>query len=160
MFLVLSGAVAGTCCSLFALIAPVSQIAVSVYRAGGRCLFAGTESGALRSYKLPLGPDYQEAHCCSGAITRLRLSPDDAQLHVTSADGSLFVFDVRDRDPARGVGKRRASAGQTLPHNLPYKHATSLHAILVICSCICRDCLGMDSCGMKKTCVRISHNLT
>ena len=80
--------------------------------ARGRCLFAGTESGALRSYKLPLGPDYQEAHCCSGAITRLRLSPDDAQLHVTSADGSLFVFDVRDRDPARGVGKRRAWRGK------------------------------------------------
>ncbi|KAK9845760.1 hypothetical protein WJX81_001703 [Elliptochloris bilobata] len=89
----------------------VTQLAMA---AGGRCLFTGTDSGALRSYKLPLGPDFQEARFCSGAISRLRMGPDDAQLYATSADGSLFVFDVRDRDPARGAGKRET--GEKLPY--------------------------------------------
>ncbi len=78
--------------------------------AGGRCLFMGTDGGALRAYKLPLGPGFQEARCAAGAVSRMRLGHEDAQLFVASADGSLFVFDVRDRDPARGAGKRCGAA--------------------------------------------------
>ncbi|KAK9834356.1 hypothetical protein WJX84_006234, partial [Apatococcus fuscideae] len=74
--------------------------------AGGRVLFAGTETGCIRAYKYPLTGEYQEYRCCSSSITRLRLSHDDGLLFVSSEDGSLFVFEVKDRDPARTTTKR------------------------------------------------------
>ncbi len=112
--------------------------------AGGRCLFMGTDGGALRSYKLPLGPDFQEARCSAGAVSRMRLGHEDAQLFVTSADGSLFVFDVRDRDPARGAGKR---CGAAHPLRGRQSEGGSMHACMLWgpcvgahqCRCKCRD---------------------
>ncbi len=74
--------------------------------AGGRVLFAGTETGCIRAYKYPLTGEYQEYRCCSSSVTRLRLSHDDGLLFVSSEDGSLFVFEVKDRDPARTTTKR------------------------------------------------------
>lgn len=45
----------------------------------------------------------QELRCCGAAITRLALSIDDTTLFVAAADGSAFVMDVKDRDPARAA---------------------------------------------------------
>lgn len=78
--------------------------------AGGRVLFAGTETGCIRAYKYPLTGEFQEYRCCSSSITRLRLSHDDGLLFVSSEDGSLFMFEVKDRDPARTATKRSDSA--------------------------------------------------
>ena len=74
--------------------------------AGGRALFTGTQTGGLRAYKFPLSGEYQEFKCCTAPITQLRLNSDDSVLFASGEDGSLFVFDVKDRDPARGAGKR------------------------------------------------------
>ena len=74
--------------------------------AGGRVLFAGTETGCIRAYKYPLNGEFQEFRCCGTAIAQLMLTHDDAVLFAAGVDGSLFVFDVKDRDPARLVGKR------------------------------------------------------
>ena len=76
------------------------------WSAGGRVLFAGTETGCIRAYKYPLNGEFQEFRCCGAAIAQLMLTHDDAVLFAAGVDGSLFVFDVKDRDPARLVGKR------------------------------------------------------
>ncbi|KAK9915002.1 hypothetical protein WJX75_003504 [Coccomyxa subellipsoidea] len=73
---------------------------------GGKTLYAGTDTGCIRAYKLPLSGEHQEVRCFSSAVTRLRLSNDDSLLYATSAAGDLFVFDVKDRDPVRSVAKR------------------------------------------------------
>lgn len=73
---------------------------------GGKTLYAGTDTGCIRAYKLPLSGEQQEVRCFSGAVTRLRLSHDDSLLYATSADGSLFVFEVKERDPLRSMAKR------------------------------------------------------
>jgi hypothetical protein len=75
-------------------------------------LYAGTEAGAIRAYKLPLTAEFQQVRACSGAITRLRMGADDASLFATSADGCLWVYDIRDRDPTRALTRRRAALGR------------------------------------------------
>ena len=73
-------------------------------------LYAGTEAGSIRAYKLPLSTEFQQVRACSGAITRLRLGADNVSLLATSADGCLWVYDIRDRDPTRVI-TRRCSLG-------------------------------------------------
>jgi len=73
---------------------------------GGRVLFAGTDTGCIRAYKYPLNGEFQEFRCCGSAITQLMLTYDDAVLFASGQDGSLFVFDVKDKDPTRVVTKR------------------------------------------------------
>lgn len=70
-------------------------------------MFCGTERGAIRAYKFPLTGEHQELKCCRSAISRLCLSHDDNLLFAASEDGSLFVFDVKDKDPSRS-SKRSA----------------------------------------------------
>lgn len=89
---------------------PTSRVPRRLRRAPGRragaaprALFAGTEGGAIRCYRLPLSSgDCQELRCCGGAVTRLALTEGDTLLLAAAADGALFVLDVRDRDPGRG----------------------------------------------------------
>ena len=69
-------------------------------------LFSGTETGCIRAYKYPLNGEFQEFRCCGSAITQLVLTHDDAVLFASGQDGSLFVFDVKDKDPTRIVTKR------------------------------------------------------
>ncbi|DBA68566.1 TPA: hypothetical protein ACH3X2_013579 [Trebouxia sp. C0005] len=83
----------------------VSSIALP---AGGRVLFAGTDTGCIRAYKYPLNGEFQEFRCCGSAITQLMLTYDDAVLFASGQDGSLFVFDVKDKDPTRVVTKRES----------------------------------------------------
>ena len=66
-------------------------------------MFAGTESGSIRCYRLPLASgDCQELRCCGGAVTRLALAEGDTLLLAAAADGAVFVLDVKDREPGRG----------------------------------------------------------
>ena len=68
---------------------------------GGRLLFAATEEGSVRAYKLPLTPEHQAVRCGLAPITRLAASRDETTLFAATAEGALFVFDVKDRDAAR-----------------------------------------------------------
>lgn len=79
---------------------------------GGRVLFAGTDTGCIRAYKYPLNGEFQEFRCCGSAITQLMLTYDDAVLFASGQDGSLFVFDVKDKDPTRIVTKRWAKVSK------------------------------------------------
>lgn len=72
--------------------------------AGGRLLFAATEDGAVRSYKLPLSAEFQATRCGSGAVTCIAATHDELLLFAATAEGCVFVFDVKDRDPSRIVG--------------------------------------------------------
>ena len=69
--------------------------------AGGRTLYAGTESGCIRCYRLPLTGEFQEHRCFSTAVMRLRMGSEDTLLFATSADGCIFMFDAKERDPLR-----------------------------------------------------------
>ncbi len=96
---------------------------------GGRVLFAGTDTGCIRAYKYPLNGEFQEFRCCGSAITQLMLTYDDAVLFASGQDGSLFVFDVKDKDPTRVVTKRCVySAGEI---------SSALFACLLACLPAC-----------------------
>eukprot|EP00898_Chlorokybus_atmophyticus_P003830 jgi/Chlat1/4448/Chrsp29S00328 len=73
----------------------LTQLAVST---SGRALFAGTEKGGLRTYRLPLTGEFQEHPCTSSSITRLRISCDESMLFCGSEDGCLFIYDLRDKE--------------------------------------------------------------
>eukprot|EP00002_Diphylleia_rotans_P000166 TRINITY_DN1008_c0_g1_i4.p1 TRINITY_DN1008_c0_g1~~TRINITY_DN1008_c0_g1_i4.p1 ORF type:complete len:1179 (-),score=303.89 TRINITY_DN1008_c0_g1_i4:414-3950(-) len=64
----------------------------------GRMLFAGTESGSIRSYKFPLTGEFQEHQCHSESVSRMRISFDDSFLFTVGEDGCLFIFDIRDKE--------------------------------------------------------------
>lgn len=69
-------------------------------------MFAATQCGTIRSYKYPLTGEFHEYKCHNGPISHLTLGFDDSVLVAGSEDSSLFVFDVKDRDPTRGLAKR------------------------------------------------------
>ena len=69
-----------------------------VLSSSGRMLFAGTESGAVRSYKYPLTGEFQEYQCCSRPVSRLCMSIDETLLFCSGDDGSVIIFDVRDKE--------------------------------------------------------------
>ena len=66
--------------------------------AGGRTLYAGTESGCIRCYRLPLTGDFQEYRCFSAAVLRLRMGSEDTLLFATSADGCIFMLEAKEWD--------------------------------------------------------------
>jgi WD40 repeat protein len=60
-----------------------------------RLLFGGTETGVVKCWQLPLleGKCYDhQTH--TGAITRMRVSPDDNFLFTVGEDGCLSVFSI------------------------------------------------------------------
>ena len=69
--------------------------------AGGRTLYAGTESGCIRCYRLPLTGEFQEYRCFSTTVLRLCMGSEGALLFATSADGAIATFDAKERDPTR-----------------------------------------------------------
>ena len=69
--------------------------------AGGRTLYAGTESGCIRCYRLPLTGEFQEYRCFSTAVLRLCTGSEGTLLFATSADGAITTFDAKERDPMR-----------------------------------------------------------
>ncbi|KAK7232230.1 hypothetical protein SO694_0003027 [Aureococcus anophagefferens] len=64
-------------------------------------MFAGTSEdgrpGCVRAYSFPLTGDFLEYSCLGAPVTRMRISHDDMYLIVAGEDGSVCVFDVRDR---------------------------------------------------------------
>ena len=63
----------------------------------------GTEdcSSFIRSYALPFEndtPAFVDAPACATGIARMCASYDDATLAVAGMDGSLVVYDIRDKD--------------------------------------------------------------
>jgi len=74
------------------------QINQIVLSHSGRMLFAGTESGTIRSYKFPLTGDYTEIQVHSAPVTRLRITTDDAFLFSVSEDSTVYIFDVKDKE--------------------------------------------------------------
>ena len=84
----------------------------TVYCAGGRTLYAGTESGCIRCYRLPLTGEFQEYRCFSTAVLRLCMGSEGALLFATSADGAIATCDAKERDPMRMP--RRSFPGPTV----------------------------------------------
>lgn len=73
----------------------VTQLA---FPTGCRTLLAGTERGAIRGYRYPLsGEAPQEARFFAGPVSRMVLAAQETALFVASEDGSLFMFDVKDK---------------------------------------------------------------
>lgn len=70
-----------------------------------KVMFAATEAGALRMYKFPLTGEFQEVKSHNSAITRLRMTWDEQLLVTASEDGSLFIYDVKDKD-AKAAARR------------------------------------------------------
>lgn len=73
-----------------------------------RLLFAGVGDGGLLVTPWPLG-GMSAGHRIavhSGAVMRLRLSPDGSQLFSCGDDGSLFVFDVLSAEASRERQRR------------------------------------------------------
>ena len=69
---------------------------------GGRQLFAATDSGAVRIYRLDGGAvagekEYQELQCHAGPVTGMRVNFDDTLLFCVGDDGVLSVFDIKER---------------------------------------------------------------
>ena len=64
-------------------------------------MYAGTESGCIRCYRLPLTGEFQEYRCFSTAVLRLCMGSEGTLLFATSADGAIATFDAKERDPMR-----------------------------------------------------------
>ena len=69
-------------------------MALVCWPAGSRFLMAGTETGRVRIYKLPLTGEHAEVKVGRGAITQLTLGLDDAYLYAACTDGSVTVLDM------------------------------------------------------------------
>lgn len=80
-----------------------SQIVLSY---SGHMMFVGTQTGAIRAIKFPLGDsdDYQEHRAHSAPVTKLCVSHDDSHLFSCSEDGCVYVFRISDKEE-RGVGR-------------------------------------------------------
>ncbi|GLC59167.1 hypothetical protein PLESTB_001455600 [Pleodorina starrii] len=70
-----------------------------------RVMFAATESGGVRTYKYPLTGEFQESKCHAAPVSRLRVTWDESLLVSGGEDGSVFVWEVRDKD-ARAAARR------------------------------------------------------
>ncbi|DAZ95763.1 TPA: hypothetical protein N0F65_010265 [Lagenidium giganteum] len=87
-----------------------------------RMLFgAGAEPdrpGSVRSFKFPLTGESIEFQCLSAPITRLRISFDDAFLFAAGEDGSLCIFEIRDKEgrPRLKDGRTAGAAGNDFHH--------------------------------------------
>jgi WD40 repeat protein len=72
-----------------------TQLAVSH---NGQLLFSGTRDGRVFCHGLPIGDDRTVVNCHIGAVTGMALSFDDGLLFTTGEDGTLCIFNIRDKD--------------------------------------------------------------
>lgn len=90
----------------------LSQLCISTSQ---RMLFGASADssrpGAVRSFKFPLTGDYGEYPSLAAPVTRMRLSWEDRFLFVAGEDGTLQVFEVREKDGRSGGGVAGTSAG-------------------------------------------------
>ncbi len=74
----------------------------NVVMSSGKIIFAGTDEGTVRAYKYPLtSAEFQEFQCHSKPVSRIVLSFDEIFLFTVSEDGSLCIWDVRDKERAK-----------------------------------------------------------
>ena len=78
-----------------------SQIILSGSSIQPMLLYAGTETGIVKYFRFPLASTSFDHYVHSGAVTRLRLSKDDAYLFSASEDGSLAIFEVSSKERNR-----------------------------------------------------------
>ncbi|GBG33254.1 Cilia- and flagella-associated protein 57 [Hondaea fermentalgiana] len=90
----------------------LSQLAMSTSQ---RMLFGASADsgrpGSIRSFKFPLTGDYAEFSSLAGPVTRMRLSWEDQFLFVAGEDGTLQIFEVREKDGRGGVAGVAGVAG-------------------------------------------------
>lgn len=72
---------------------------------GGKYLVAGTETGRVRMYKLPLTGEYGELKVGKGALTQLALGMEDCYLYAACTDGSVSVLDMPQSSATLGPRK-------------------------------------------------------
>lgn len=75
----------------------LTQVALS---ASGRMLVAGTEHGAVRSFRFPLSVpgEWTALGAHVGPVTRMRVSKDDQRLFTVGEDGCLFMYLLTDKE--------------------------------------------------------------
>eukprot|EP01062_Namystynia_karyoxenos_P016092 TRINITY_DN15868_c0_g1_i1.p1 TRINITY_DN15868_c0_g1~~TRINITY_DN15868_c0_g1_i1.p1 ORF type:complete len:1211 (+),score=554.97 TRINITY_DN15868_c0_g1_i1:104-3736(+) len=79
------------------------------YASNHKLLFAGSEDGSIKVAAHPLQNYWHQAEVTSahsGPVTRIALTTDESVLFSVSEDGSLWIFDVRERE-GRGAAKPR-----------------------------------------------------
>ncbi|CEM35943.1 unnamed protein product [Vitrella brassicaformis CCMP3155] len=85
-----------------------NQLGQIVLSNSAKTLFAAVAEnehpGPIRAYRFPLHGEYVEYQCHAGPCARLRITFDDMYLLSCSEDGTLYVFDIREKD--RVVSKR------------------------------------------------------
>ena len=79
-----------------------------------RFLFAGTETGIVRVFPTPVEGKCYDQQVHTGAITRIRCTPDDNYLLTAGEDGVLCIFSIeqkRDAGGAAGAGRASRAVG-------------------------------------------------
>uniref|UniRef100_K3X1G7 Uncharacterized protein n=1 Tax=Globisporangium ultimum (strain ATCC 200006 / CBS 805.95 / DAOM BR144) TaxID=431595 RepID=K3X1G7_GLOUD len=91
-----------------------------------RMLFGATAEpdrpGAVRSFKFPLTGESIEFQCLSAPVTRLRISFDDSFLFAAGEDGSICIFEIRDKEgrPRMKDGRGGTIGGASEFHHLAH----------------------------------------
>lgn len=78
-----------------------------------KVLFAGTDTGVVRVMSLPADGTVEDRQVHSGAVTRMRISPDDQFLFTAGADGCLTIFAIGLREGAKEM--KRLGREMALP---------------------------------------------
>eukprot|EP00756_Hemistasia_phaeocysticola_P009945 Hpha_TRINITY_DN14971_c5_g7::TRINITY_DN14971_c5_g7_i1::g.143967::m.143967 len=86
------------------------------YAANHKLLFAGAEDGSIKAAPQPLQNYWHQAevttaHCAP--ITRIALAFDESVLFSVGEDGSLWMFDVKERE-GRGAAKREVTFAEEI----------------------------------------------
>ena len=89
----------------------LTQVCMS-HAPSARWVFAGTEAGAVKQFRLPLGgaQTTPDAYVHSAPVTRMRLAFDDAYLFSTGEDGCVAIYEVSGKDRGGGGGSSAAAA--------------------------------------------------
>lgn len=74
-----------------------------------RMLFVATEHGIVRAFKFPLTGESSDFVGHRGLINRMRITPDDGHVITAGEDGTVVVFEVKERD-GRLAKRDRADA--------------------------------------------------
>jgi len=77
-----------------------------------RFLFAGTETGVVRVFPIPVEGKCYDQQVHTGMVTRLRCSPDDNYLFTVGEDGCFAMFSIEQKRDAQS--SNRASAATRL----------------------------------------------
>lgn len=76
-----------------------------------RFLFAGTDTGVIRVFPIPVEGKCYDQQVHTGAITRMRCSPDDNYLFTVGEDGCLTISQIEQKRDASSTRARLGHAG-------------------------------------------------